>query len=295
MSPAKQLLGLIEAPGCVLAPGAFDAWSARIIGQGGFACCYMTGFGVAASFAGVPDLGLLGAAEMADAAARIVDAAGIPVIADADTGYGNAIHVRGAVRAYRRAGVAAIQIEDQEWPKRCGHLDGKRVIAADDMVGKIRAAKDSAGGEVLVIARTDARAVLGLDQALARAAAYRDAGADILFVEAPQTRAELDQVARALLPAPLIANMVEGGKTPYLPVDELGRIGFKIAIFPITALLAATRAMQTTLKALKRDGAGQVNALASFGDLHAISGLDQYLAFGRDYDGPARKTKGNAA
>lgn len=285
ISQAKVAQGVIAGPGCAIAPGAYDPWSARLVERAGFAICYMTGFGVAAAHLGVPDIGLMTGSQMADCAARIADAVTIPVIADADTGYGNVLNMRHTVRAYCRAGVAGIQIEDQEFPKRCGHLDGKRVTPLAPMLDKIRAAKDGAGGDLLVVARTDARAVHGLAAALERGAAFRDAGADLVFIEAPQSEDELARVAGALADVPLVANMVEGGKTPYLSADRLGALGFSLAIFPISGLLAATRAVRECLGHLHRHGQADRAVLARFEDLHAVSGLDDYLAYGKAMEG----------
>ncbi len=282
MADADKLRDIIVSPGCSVAPGAYDAWSARLIEQAGFPLCYLTGFGASASHLGAPDIGLMTGSEMADLAARVAGAVSIPVIADADTGYGNALNVRHTAQAYRRAGVAAMQLEDQEFPKRCGHLEGKQVVAAGDMVSKIKAAKDEAGNDLLIVARTDARAVLGLNEALARGHAYREAGADILFIEAPRDVDELARLTQEFPNTPLLANIVEGGKTPYLSAKVLGEIGFSLAIYPITALLAATGAMRQALSQMRDDGGVAPGELPSFSDLHEISGLDEYLDDARE-------------
>ena len=277
------LRDIIGSPGCAVVPGAYDPWSARLIEQAGFPLCYLTGFGASASHLGAPDIGLMTGSEMAGLAGRIAAAVSIPVIADADTGYGNVLNVRHTVKEYRRAGVAAIQLEDQESPKRCGHLEGKTVVEAGEMVAKIRAAKDEAGGDLLIVARTDARAVLGLDEALARGQAYHEAGADILFVEAPRDLDELAIITRELNQAPLLANMVEGGKTPYLSANKLGDIGFSLAIYPITILLAATGAVRRVLSQMCGESGVVPADMPSFSDLHDISGLDEYLDDARDF------------
>ena len=282
MADADKLRDIIFSPGCSVAPGAYDAWSARLIEQAGFPLCYLTGFGASASHLGAPDIGLMTGSEMADLAARVAGAVSIPVIADADTGYGNALNVRHTAQAYRRAGVAAMQLEDQEFPKRCGHLEGKQVVAAGDMVSKIKAAKDEAGNDLLIVARTDARAVLGLNEALARGHAYREAGADILFIEAPRDVDELARLTQEFPNTSLLANMVEGGKTPYLSAEVLSEIGFSLAIYPITALLAATGAMRQVLSQMRNDGGLALGELPSFSDLHEISGLDEYLDDARE-------------
>ena len=277
MADVDRLRDIIMSPGCSVAPGAYDAWSARLIEQAGFPLCYLTGFGASASHLGAPDIGLITGTEMADLAARVAEAVSIPVIADADTGYGNALNVRHIVRAYRRAGVAAMQLEDQEFPKRCGHLDGKHLVAADEMVSKIEAAKDEAEDSLLIIARTDARAVLGFEEALERGHAYEEAGADILLIEAPRNLDELERVGQEFPKTPLLANIVEGGKTPYLSADVLGKIGFAVAIYPITTLLAATGSIKKALSQMRDDGGVALEQLPSFSDLHDVSGLDGYL------------------
>ena len=284
MRNVDTLRQIIGSPGCAVAPGAYDSWSARLIEQAGFPLCYLTGFGASASHLGAPDIGLMTGSEMAGLAGRVAATVSVPVMADADTGYGSVLNVRHTVKAYRRAGVAAMQLEDQESPKRCGHLEGKQVVEVAEMVAKIKAAKDEAGDDLLIIARTDARAVLGLDDALARGHAYHEAGADILFIEAPRDLDELGVVTQELHHAPLLANMVEGGKTPYLSADVLGEMGFSVAIYPITALLAATGAVRQALSQMRsEDGVVQAD-MPSFSDLHDISGLDEYLDDARDLD-----------
>jgi len=277
MAKSKVLKGLVSAPGCIVAPGAYDAWSARLIEQAGFPLCYLTGFGASASHLGAPDIGLMSGNEMSGLTARIVASVSIPVIADADTGYGNTLNVRHTVRAYKRSGAAAMQIEDQEFPKRCGHLEGKRVIAADEMVLKIKAAKEEAADDLLIVARTDSRATHGLKEALQRGHAYREAGADILFIEAPQDLDELSVVGKEFPDTPLLANIVEGGKTPRLSAQALGDLGFSLAIYPVTALLAATGALQNILMQLNQTGGVAVDGLPTFTDLHEVSGLRGYL------------------
>lgn len=277
MAAVQSLRDIILSPGCTVAPGAYDAWSARLIEKAGFPLCYLTGFGASASHLGAPDIGLMTGTDMAELAARMVASVSIPVVADADTGYGNALNVRHTVRAYRRAGVAGIQLEDQEFPKRCGHLEGKQVVSATEMVAKIKAAKDEAGDDLLIVARTDSRAVLGLQEALERGHAYWNAGADILFIEAPRDLNELRVIAREFPEIPLLANIVEGGKTPYLSSQVLGEIGFALAIYPVTALLAATGAMQDILAQLSGIGHVNLDKLPTFSDLHEVSGLSNYL------------------
>jgi len=250
-----MLSRLLSSSEIIQAPGAYDCLSARLVEAAGFPVVYMTGFGTSAAYLGRPDVGLLGMSEMVDNAKRIVDAVSIPVIADADTGYGNAINVIRTVQSYERAGVAAIHIEDQIAPKKCGHLEGKQLIPAAEMVQKIRAAVDARrSSDFAIIARTDARAVEGLDRALERAHLYREAGADILFVEAPENEGEIEKIAFALRGTPLLFNWAEGGKTPPVPLQRLQDLGFRIVIFPISTLLVAAHAMTKALQAIQRHG-----------------------------------------
>src|SRR3954451_5093885 len=245
---AAELRALLDRGEPVLAPGAYDRLSARLIERAGFPAVYMTGFGASASLLGRPDVGLLSFAEMAGHARRLVQAVDVPVIADADDGYGNPLNVMRTVREYAAAGVAALHMEDQVSPKRCGHMEGKDVIDAAEMVEKVRAAVEARGdGELLIIARTDARAVEGLDPALECARRYREAGADALFVEAPESEQEIEAVAGAFPDVPLVFNWVDGGKTPQLPVDRIRELGFALVIFPVTTLFAAARAVSEVL------------------------------------------------
>lgn len=281
VSAPARLRALLAVGAPVLAPGAYDALSARLIEQAGFDCAYMTGFGTTASMLGRPDVGLLGGAEMAGSVRRIVQAIDVPLIADADTGYGNAINVVRTVQDYEQAGVAGLHIEDQVLPKRCGHMDGKLVVPCDEMEGKIRAAVAARRDpDLVIIARTDARAMEGLDAALARADAYRSAGADLLFVEALQSVEEIEIVARELADAQLVFNWVEGGKTPPLPYERLAELGFALVLMPITTLLAATQAMQSALAELRRDGTPVtvVDRLPPFDDFVDLIGLPEVRA-----------------
>jgi carboxyvinyl-carboxyphosphonate phosphorylmutase len=283
MRPAASLRKLLEGNEPILAPGAYDASSARLIEAAGFSAVYMTGFGTSASLLGRPDVGLLGMTEMVDNARRIVEAVEVPVIADADTGYGNPLNVIRTVHEYERAGVAAVHIEDQVAPKKCGHMEGKQLISADDMVAKLRAAVEARRTDLVLIARTDARAVEGLDAALVRARRYRDAGADVIFFEAPQTEAEIETVAVELNDVPLLFNWAEGGKTPPIGYARLRELGFRIVIFPISALLAATRGVREVLATIRRDGTptAVLAELPRFGEfldfigLPEIQGLEQ--------------------
>jgi carboxyvinyl-carboxyphosphonate phosphorylmutase len=250
-----RLRQLLEGTEPVLAPGVYDALGARLVEEAGFPAVYMTGFGTAASLLGRPDVGLVTMTEMVDSARRIVRATDVPVIADADTGYGNPINVIRTVQEYERAGIAGIHLEDQVAPKKCGHIEGKQVIAPKEMAAKIRAAVAARESpEFVLIARTDARAVEGLSAALDRARRYREAGADVLFVEAAQSEDEIETVATELRGVPLLFNWAEGGKTPPVEYGRLRELGFRIIIFPITTLLAATQAMRQTLAEIRAAG-----------------------------------------
>ena len=264
----RELLG--GGGGPVLAPGAYDALSARLVEQAGFPAVYMTGFGTSASLLGRPDVGLLTQTEMVDNARRIAGVVGVPVVADADTGYGNAINVVRTVQEYERAGVAGIHLEDQVAPKRCGHMSGKAVVPADEMVAKVRAAVAARRDpDFVLIARTDARATEGLDAAVGRARRYAEAGADVLFVEALLDEGEVEAVARSLAGVPLLFNWAEGGRTPPLPLARIAALGFRIVIFPLCALLAATRAVQDVLASVRATGT----------PLDALPGLPGFDAF----------------
>jgi 2-methylisocitrate lyase-like PEP mutase family enzyme len=287
--PTARFRALMSTPGCIVAPGVADALAARLVALEGFDAVYMTGFGTSLTRLGAPDVGLLTATEMIDNATRIVDASGLPVIADADTGYGNPINMRRTIRDYERAGVAGVHIEDQSWPKRCGHLAGKRVIPAPEMVAKIRAACDARNdADFTIIARCDAIAVEGLEAALERGERYREAGADMLFIEAPVGRAEVERVARHFEGVPLLYNMAASGKTPDIPADELSRLGFKLAIFPNWVILAAIPAMQALLRELKaKGGIGDVRAkVTTFKELTEISGLPEVQQLEERYGVP---------
>lgn len=289
--PTTVLRELLAAPGVVVAPGAADALVARLILAEGFKAIYMTGGGTSSTRLGAPDVGLLTMPEMVDNAARIVDATGLPVIADADTGYGNVLNVRRTVRAYERAGVAAIHLEDQELPKRCGHLAGKTLVPRDEMVNKIRAACDVRMDEdFLIIARTDALAVEGIDAALERGRAYEAAGADMIFVESPLTMEHLRAIPKAFR-VPTLFNMASSGKTPFLHTDELAELGFKLAIYPNFAILTAIRAVRSYLRDLREKGtvAHLVKDLASFTEWFDIVGMPEVKAFEERYGLPEEK------
>jgi 2-methylisocitrate lyase-like PEP mutase family enzyme len=271
---APILRALLERGEPVLAPGAYDGLSARLIERAGFPAVYMTGFGASASLLGRPDVGLLSFAEMAGHARRLVQAVGVPVIADADDGYGNPLNVMRTVQEYEAAGVAALHIEDQVAPKRCGHMDGKDVIDASEMVEKVRAAVEARRSrDLVIIARTDARAVEGLDAALERARRYREAGADMLFVEAPESEAEVAAVAEAFPDTPLLFNWVDGGRTPPLGLDRIRELGFALVIFPLSALLVTSAAVGAALGRLRDDGTPAGVEVPAFDEFTAMIGL----------------------
>lgn len=255
MSKSRRLRDLIEGDAIAFGPGIYDCIGARLAEKAGFPVIFSSGYGIAASRFGLPDLGLLSATEMLAAAASIADSVDIPLIADMDTGYGNALNVTRTVRDAVKAGVAGIILEDQEWPKRCGHMEGKRVVPAAEHAARIRAAAEARGkGGLVLVARTDARAVRGLDDAIARGRLYVEAGADVVFVEAPQSEAELRAIATALPDVPLFANMIEGGKTPTLPRAELERLGYRLGVFALSGLFATTGAVRRCFEHLAETG-----------------------------------------
>ncbi len=277
---------LIAGKGCLVLPGVYDGISARMANSMGFDALYMTGYGVVASALGVPDAGVATFTEMLDRVRCIAAAVTVPFIADGDTGYGGLLNVDRTVRAYAAAGAAGIQIEDQEFPKKCGHTEYRRVIAADDAVAKIRVAADARPSrDFLIVARTDARYAEGLDEALRRAGRFLEAGADVLFVESPESPEELRRVAETFHGAALLANMVEGGRTPYLSADELGRMGFKAAIYPATGFLTAARALQLAYERLKEAGIGTGSGapMLPFSEMNSLMGFPAVHAFERRY------------
>jgi len=250
-TPADHLRRLLAGDDLLVMPCCFDALSARLVEEAGFPLTFMSGFAVSAARLGLPDTGLASYGEMLDQGRQICGAVSIPVIGDGDTGYGNAMNVRRTVDGYARAGFAGVMIEDQVAPKRCGHTRGKEVVPRDEACTRIRAAVDAreGGADVLLMARTDARATHGLDEAIERARAFADLGADILFVEAPASEDELERIGREL-PGPKLVNLVEGGDTPVLPPARLAELGFKIAAHPVTLLSASIRAMREALGAI---------------------------------------------
>ncbi len=286
--PRPTLRQRLQQPGLVVAPGVHDMVSLRMADAMGFDALYMTGFGTVASHLGLPDAGLATYSDMVGRVRQMAGMARTPMICDGDTGYGGLLNVAHTVRGYEEAGAQAIQLEDQEVPKKCGHTPGRRVVPMADMVKKIQVAVDARRStDFLVIARTDARTTLGLDEALRRAEAYAKAGADVLFVESPESEDEMRRIGRAF-DVPLLANMVDGGMTPVLSRALLEDIGYKLAIFPVTALLAATQAMQAAYAALREQGssAGLQQPLMPFSDLTALMGFADVHAFERRWADP---------
>ena len=278
MTAARTLRAMLDGPEIIVLPGAYDGLSARLAERAGLRAMFSTGFGVSASMLGQPDFGLLTMSETMERVRQICGAVSVPVVADMDTGYGNPLNVQRTVRECVAAGAGGLILEDQQWPKKCGHFEGKKVIPAEEHAAKIRAAADARGDSGLVIiARTDARAPLGLDEAIRRGRMYRDAGADVVFVEAPQSVDELRAVKQAIPDVPLFANMVEGGKTPLLRHDELQALGYKMVVFPLSALLAAAKAIEAVYGELFRTKttAGMIDALTPFHDFERIVGVPE--------------------
>lgn len=278
MRQSSVLRERLGGPEIVVLPGAYDALSARLAQRAGFDALFTTGFGFAAAALGAPDYGLLTASEVLDRVRPIAAAVDVPLVADMDTGYGNPLNVVRTVRECVAAGVAGIILEDQEWPKKCGHFEGKRVIPAEEHAQKLRAAadtRDAAGDDLVIVGRTDARAPLGLDEAIRRGRLYREAGADVVFVEAPQSLAELKAVREAIPDAPLFANMIEGGKTPLLSSAELQELGYAMVVYPLAALFSAARAVADTYRALfeEKTTAGRTDAMAGFREFEEIVGV----------------------
>ena len=276
---------MLREPGIIVAPGAYDCLTATIIQQAGFPAVYMTGAGTSVARLGYPDLALATMTEMLANAADIVSAVDVPVIADADTGYGGTLNVQRTVGQYQRTGVAAIHIEDQEFPKRCGHLDNKRVIPESDMVHKIRAAVDArTDPDFTIIVRTDALAVTGWDDCMRRCEAYINAGADLLFIEALRTPEQAERAVKSF-DVPLLYNFVETGKSPLIPAPELEQLGFKVVIFPASALLTVCRAVADVMRQLKERGTTShlLDRMVSLEDCFNIVGLDEMLSRDASY------------
>lgn len=285
MSRRRVLRKLVERRSGLVVPGAYDGVSAKLVEAAGFPVVYMTGYGVSASRLGMPDLGFTGLGEMADQARNLATAVSIPVIADADTGYGNALNVRRTVQLYEAAGVAALHLEDQQLPKRCGHLAGKTVVTASEFAAKIRAAVEARQDpDLMIIARTDAIAVSGFDDALRRGEAAMQAGADLLFIEAPATEAQIEQIARTF-DTPLLFNYAPGGRSPLLPFARLRELGYAVILLPVDTLFVAARAIQDFLVELRTGDAVQplADRYTSFAAFGQLIGVDAQMALGEKY------------
>ena len=293
MSTAKDLRTLLAEDRCHLMPCCFDALSAKLIEQEGYPLTFMSGFAASATKLGAPDLGLMSYGEVVDHAGYIASAIQIPLIADGDTGYGNAMNVRRTVIGLARAGAAAVMIEDQVAPKRCGHTPGKAVVSRDEAFDRIRAAVDArnelmatGGPETLILARTDSRHEHGLAEAIERSARFAELGADILFIEAPQTESEMTEICRSL-PGPKMANIVEGGLTPELSLEALQAIGYSLAAYPLTLLAAAMKAMTDSLRAMRNQSALD---LMDFGELRERVGFNEYYEILAQYSSSNRES-----
>jgi 2-methylisocitrate lyase-like PEP mutase family enzyme len=285
MNSRQSLRQLLKRDKLLVAPGCFDGLSARLVEEAGFAAAYLSGGAVARSM-GIPDIGLVTLSETIDRAAQVVATVKIPIIADADTGYGNAVNLVRTVREFERAGVAAIHIEDQITPKRCGHLDGKEVIPLAEMEKKLQAALATrTDPDFCIIARTDARGVHGFDDAISRGRAFAKLGVDAIFVEAPQSKEELAQIPRLIPGVPILVNVFKGGKTPMLPMARLEEMGYRIAIYPSETQRAAIHAMRTALETLKREGTTESidDALTTFKERDRVVGLDDWQRIEKQY------------
>jgi carboxyvinyl-carboxyphosphonate phosphorylmutase len=285
MNKTTRMRQLVEGREILVAPGAYDALTAKLVERAGFQALYMTGAGISYTLMGMPDLGLVTYSEMVERAGRMAEATDLPILADGDNGYGNALNVQRTVRGFERAGIAAIQLEDQQAPKRCGHLEGKRLIPMGEMRGKLKAALDArTDPDFLIVARTDARSVSGLEEAIERAQAYAEVGADVIFVESPRSEAELKTVAGAVH-RPLLANMVENGLTPLLSAVELQALGYGIVIFPGALTRFIARQAQGFLERLRDRGTTRdlLGEMLDFRELNSLLGLEQFKALDARY------------
>ena len=285
MSRQSRVEALIEQERILMLPGVYDALSAKLVERAGFPLVFVSGFSVAAAQLGLPDFGYLTQTEMVAVARRVCSAVTVPVIIDADTGYGNALNVIRTVNELMDAGAAGMIMEDQVWPKRCGHMKGKRVIPAHEQVQKIRAAVEARGDrDFFIIARTDARQVDGLEAAITRCRRYKEAGADALFVEAANSEGELETIAKEL-PSPLVTNMLEGGVTPLLPKTQLEKLGFQLVVCSLSVLYASTKAVSDVLEVLQRLGTtkSELDRLTSFEQFSEVIGLEKHYALEHEY------------
>ena len=282
MGQTDKLRALLAEEGALVLPGCFDALTARLIERAGYSGAFMGGFAVSASRLGAPDTGLISYSEMLDQGRNICAAVDFPVIGDGDTGYGNAVNVQRTVKGYADAGFACVMIEDQVSPKKCGHTQGKQIVSRDEAFSRIQAAVDAreAGANILIMARTDANATDGMDEAILRARTFADIGADITFLEAPNTIEEMTAYCDGV-PGPKMANMVEGGETPFLPTEQLAEIGYKVIIYPISLMLAGLQVMEDALASIK--GGSHPDNLAGFGHLRDVVGFPEYYDVEKQY------------
>lgn len=284
MTKSSALRQAIANKEFITAPGVYDMISALMADRMGFKALYMTGYGTVASYLGLPDAGLASYTDMLERVQRIASMTTTPVIADADTGYGGLLNVRHTVRGYEKAGVAGIQIEDQEFPKKCGHTPNRKVVPLEDMVMKLKVACDSrTDSDTLIIARTDSRTAHGLDEAIRRAVAYAEAGADVIFVESPESEEEMAEIARRI-DKPLLANMVEGGRTPIVSSEKLAQMGFAISIYPGSGFLATAAALENVYADIGRNGrTTEASELYSFADFNKLIGFEDVWEFEKKY------------
>ncbi|MEK7783744.1 MAG: isocitrate lyase/PEP mutase family protein [Candidatus Binatota bacterium] len=285
MSKAQRIREFLSVKGSLVMPGVYDALSAKIAARAGFEVIFITGYSLSATLLGEPDFGLLTQTEMLSATQRICSVVETPIIVDADTGYGNALNVIRTVKELIRAGAAGMFLEDQVWPKRCGHMKGKQVIPLEEQLKKLQAAISArAGSDLYIVARTDARQALGLKEAIARGIAFKEAGADAVFIEAPESKEEMREIARNV-PGPLVANMIEGGVTPLMRPEELKEIGFELIVWPLGPLYASAQALQGVYTTLRQKGttAGMLDQLISFDEFHKIVGLEEKYKLDAQY------------
>jgi methylisocitrate lyase len=277
MHNAEQIRLLLREKGVLVMPGVYDALSAKLAARAGFEVIFITGYSLSATLLGEPDFGILTQTEMLAVAQRICSVVSVPVIVDADTGYGNAINVVRTVKELMRAGTAGMFLEDQVWPKRCGHMKGKQVIPLEEQLKKLKAAIDAReGGDLYIVARTDARQALGLKEAIVRGLAFKEAGADAVFIEAPVSKEEMREISRNV-PGPLVANMIERGATPLMVPEELKELGFQLIVWPLGPLYASAKALQEIYATLRAHGTTEnvLDRLVSFDEFHSIVGLEE--------------------
>jgi 2,3-dimethylmalate lyase len=285
MTQAQKIRDALKTKGVLVMPGVYDCLSAKIASRAGFEVIFITGYSVSATYLGEPDFGLLTQTELLSASQRICSVTPLPVIVDADTGYGNAVNTIRTVRELIRGGAAGMFLEDQIWPKRCGHMKGKQVIPLEEYLNKLRAAIDARGkDDFYIVARTDARQALGLEEAIRRGQAFKDAGADAVFIEAPNTKEEMREIGRKV-PGPLVANMIERGVTPLMGPEELKELGFQLIVWPLGPLYASARALENVYSTLRKNGTTHdiMDRLISFEDFHDIIGLKEKYALDEKY------------